>query len=182
MNLLIRQKYEFSIKPTVSTPTFADGNISSKFTVSNSGNGADTFTLYIANNEDLLQNGWIAELGQVSVAELKNDGKMILNVSVASEGTSDIPIKITPISSNPSRLAKVLIMGYSQNDENSISSSYIILKYPELQVSEANLTVVGIGVSESVSGDQITNAGVMVISVASALMLFYYARRKRWIR
>jgi hypothetical protein len=76
----------------------------------------------------------------------------------------------------------VLIIGYSQTDESVISSNYIILKYPEIQVSSNNLTVTGNGVSKIVSGDQLTNAGVMVISVASALLIFYYARKKRWIR
>lgn len=176
------QKYSFNIKPSTVSPKYAGGNISSQFTLSNIGNGADIITLYIANNEDLSNNGWTADLGPLSGATITDGGKILVNISVASGGVSEIPITLTPISDNPSLQASVLIVGYSQNDESSISSAYIILKYPEVQISSGNLTVTGEGVSEAASGDQITNAGVMVVAVASALALFYYARRKRWIR
>jgi hypothetical protein len=182
MNVLIRQNYIFSIQPTATSPKFAKGNISGEFSVLNAGNGADKLTFYIANNADLILNGWTAKLGVLQGSELKNDGKMIVNISAASGASSTIPILLSSTNSNPSRQVSVLIVGYSQNDENAISSNYIILKYPELQVSSTNVTVTGNGISETVTGDQLTNAGVMIISIASALTLFYYARKKRWIR
>ena len=44
------------------------------------------------------------------------------------------------------------------------------------------MTVMGDDVSTVAAGETITNAGVMVVSVTVALGLFYYARKKRWIR
>jgi hypothetical protein len=182
MNVIIHQTHKLSIQPTATSPKFTKGNISSEFSTLNNGNGVDRFTFYIANNADLILNGWTAELGTLQGSELKNDGKMIVNVSAASGGSSKIPIFLSPTNSNPSRQVSVLIVGYSQIDESVISSNYIIIKYPELQVSSTNVNITGNGISETVSGDQLTNTGVMIISVASALTLFYFARKKRWIR
>jgi asparagine N-glycosylation enzyme membrane subunit Stt3 len=182
MNVLIHQYNKLSIQPTAKSPKFIQGNITGEFSILNTGNGADKFTFYIANNADLILNGWTAKLGTLQGSEMKNDGKMIVNVSAASAASSTISIILSPTKINPSRQVSVLIVGYSQIDESAISSNYIVLKYPVLELSSTNVTITGNHVSETVSGDQLTNTGVMVISVASALIIFYYARKKRWIR
>ncbi|MBU4144517.1 MAG: carboxypeptidase regulatory-like domain-containing protein [Candidatus Thermoplasmatota archaeon] len=182
MNLLILQNHEFVIQPSATSPIYDQGSLELEFTILNKGNGADKFTIYIGNNEDLSKNGWRAELGEVQTSDLLMDGKKLVNVSVSSDGTTNIPLYLYPISDNPSRQATVLIIGYSQIDGTAIASNNILVKYPELQLSGDNLVTTGIGITEVQSGDQLMNAGIMAISVASALLLFYYARKKRWVR
>jgi len=181
INVPIRQFYSFTIDSAAISPKFTTGDISSEFKIMNSGNGADKLTIYIANNEDLALNGWEAEFGTPSGANLLQDGKLAANVTVAYGSSINIPIKVKPITENPSRQATVLVIAYSQNNPNIVSSGYIVLKYPELQMSLQNMTVSGAEISSG-SGNQLTNAGVMIASVASALLIFYYARKRRWIR
>jgi hypothetical protein len=182
MNLLIIQNYDFRIEPAAISPKFSEGNINSQFNVVNKGNGVDKITLYIANNEDLAINGWSAQLGAIQGSELKSDASMLFNVSLSIGSSTSVPIYLKPISDVPSRQTKVLIVGYSQHDNNVITSEYIVLKYPELQITSQNLTISGMEISSEPTGDQLTNTGVMIASVASALLIFYYARKKRWIR
>ncbi len=182
MSVVIRQQHSLVIEPVAKSPTFAEDIITSEFAAKNIGNGNDMYTLYIGNQEDLAANGWQAELGSVDGGELFNDNTRIINISIPSGGVSSIPIILTPIDDNPARLASVLITGFSQNDGNAITSHHIIMRYPELQIYNDNVTVVGDDISSDAVGEGITNVGVMVISVTVALGLFYYARKKRWIR
>ena len=182
INVDIKQTYVLAIEPLASSPIFMNDVISSVFAAKNNGNGDDKVTLYIGNLDDLAANGWKAELGAVDGAELLNDNTRLFNFSIASGGVSDIPITITPIAENPSRQASVLITGYSESGSSAPTSQYIILRYPELQIYTDNVTIIGEEVSTIAAGDEMTNAGVMVMSVSVALGLFYYARKKRWIR
>jgi dolichyl-diphosphooligosaccharide--protein glycosyltransferase len=182
MNVPIRQKHGFVIQPSATSPQLDAGDIKSEFSILNKGNGVDSLTVYIANNEDLLRNGWSVELGSLGGSESMNDGKRLVNVSVNSGSTINIPIYLTPSNENPSRQANVLVIAYSQIDNAFITSNNIILQYPILQMSSDNLTAAGLGVSEAQSGDQLVNVGVMVASVSAALLIFYFARKKRWIR
>ncbi|HAX95938.1 MAG TPA: hypothetical protein DCY35_05375, partial [Prolixibacteraceae bacterium] len=182
MNIPLIQYYIFKIEPAAISPKFSGGNINSQFNVVNKGNGADKITLHIANNEDLAISGWSVQLGAPQGAELKNDARMLVNVSLSVGSTTSIPIYLKPISDMPSRQTRVLVVGYSQYDNNAMFSEYIVLKYPELQVTSQNLTISGFEISSEPMGDQLTNTGVMIAAVASALLIFYYARKRRWVR
>ncbi len=182
MGVNIRQQHSIVIEPVATSPTFAEGIITSEFAVKNNGNGDDMYTLYIGNLDGIAADGWRVELGSVAGSELLNDNKRVVNVSIVSGGMSNIPIILTPIDVNPARQASVLIIGLSQTDGYAITSHHIIMKYPELQIFTDNVTVVGDEISSVAVGESVTNAGVMVASVTVALGLFYYARKKRWIR
>ncbi len=181
MNVPITQFYSLSVNSIALSPKFTSGDIISSFKISNTGNGADKLTVYIANIEDLALSGWEAELGSVSGASVAQNGMSVTNVTVAYGSSVTVPLSVKPINNVPSRQASVLVVAYSQADPTFVSSSYIVLKYPEIQVASQNLTATGVEVSSD-AGNQLTNAGVMVASVACALLIFYYARRKRWIR
>lgn len=182
LNCIIIQKYGISIEPTATASTFDQGDIGAQFSVTNTGNGADKCTLYIGNTDDLEANGWSVTFGTLSGADLTDGATRITNVSLGYGASSNVPLVLTPLNDNPSRQASVLILGYSQGDSASMDSQYIIVKYPTLQAGSSNLTVTGLEVSEQASGEQLTNISVMVISVVAALGLFYYARKRRWIR
>lgn len=182
MSVNIRQQHSIVIEPVATSPTFSEGIISSEFAVKNDGNGDDVYTLYIGNLDGLAADGWKAELGSLDGSELLNDNTRIVNVSIASGGEANIPLILTPINEYPARQVSVLITGFSQIDGYAITSHHIIMKYPELQIFTDNVTVVGDEISSAAVGESVTNAGVMVVSVTVALGLFYYARKKRWIR
>jgi dolichyl-diphosphooligosaccharide--protein glycosyltransferase len=182
MSIPIIQTHSLSIQPLATSPIFDSGSLKSEFSVVNNGNGMDKITLYIANVNDLQLNGWDVKLGTVQGSEVLNSGTMIVNVSVASGATVNIPVTLSQYANKTSRQANVLIVGYSQMDNSVLFTNNLIFRYPSLQISSNNLTTTGIGVSEVQSGEQITNVGVMAVSVAAALVIFYYARKKRWIR
>jgi len=181
MNVNLKQEYGLSIEPKSESASYDDGIIETSFQLKNEGNGDDVFTLQIGNLEDLENAGWLVEFGDISDVEKIESWKLI-NISIPSLTTLDIPVRLTPLESAPSRQASVLITGFSQDSRNTISSEYIIVRYPEVQIYSENVTIAGDEVSTVVQGDELTNMSVMVISVTVALGLFYYARKKRWIR
>ena len=71
---------------------------------------------------------------------------------------------------------------YSQGDVSVSISKYFTFVYPELNPYSTEVTIFGDEVYDAPTGSQAANAGVMVVTVVAALMLFYVARKQRWIR
>jgi len=184
VELGITQLHYMGIYNSTASPKFNKGTLSWEFNVKNAGNGLDTFTVYIANKEALLESGWLVEFGTVDqdIGIMQDNNTRITNMSIGVQMATPFPITLTPVVDSPSTMANVLLSGYSQLDGSVTDSHHLVFNYPEIKIYKTNVTVTGDSVYDAPSGSQATNAGVMALTVASALLLFYVARKQRWIR
>jgi hypothetical protein len=182
INVDIWQQFSFGIENTAAaTPTFEGGEITWSFDVKNTGNGQDMCTVYIANQDTLALNGWRVEFVSPPAGNLISNNSLLVNLTIEPRAVQTINIILKPISDAPGRIAEVLVAGYSQVG-SAHASKYLVIRYPELNTHTYNETITGEGVYMQPSGSQMINASVMGVTVATALVLFYVARKKRWIR
>jgi uncharacterized membrane protein len=178
----IWQQFDFAIENTDGVnPIFDHGEITTSFDVKNMGNGGDKYTVYIANQDTLALSGWSAEFASVPAGDLAMNNTLLINLTIEPRSAHTIKLVLKPISDTPGRMAEILVAGYSQIGP-AYSSKYIVIRYPELKAHTYNETVIGEGVFMQPSGSQMINASIMGATVATALVLFYVARKKRWIR
>jgi hypothetical protein len=178
------QTYSFELEKVPSgIPTFDKGVIFSDVHVKNTGNGQDKLTVMIANVEELRKSGWEPKiiLSEDSVGELAHD-TMIVNMTISSRDVLTVHYSLTPYGDTQSRIINVLFTAHSQNDVSPSASKVFTLVYPVLNPYAADVSIYGDSVYDQPTGSEAANAGVMVVTVAAALILFYVARKKRWLR
>ena len=178
----ILQVFGLKINHSTASPGFSGGEISWEFKAENTGNGKDTCTFMIANQEDLAANGWDVEITSIPAGELSADKKTAVNVTIEARSSQTLSFVLRPTIASPSREVRVLISGFSLEDSTTTAYEYLLVRYPVLEIYDTNVTITGEGIHEVPTGSEITNAGVMAVSVTGALVLFYVARKKRWIR
>jgi hypothetical protein len=143
----------------------------------------DTVDVVIANVEELRRSGWDAvfqwdpDLGGQRPIDTKIEA-----LSIAARNIQTVTVDLIPYGGTQSKVANVLVVAYSRGDVSVSYSKYFTVAYPELNPYSTNMTVFGDEVYEQPTGIEAANAGVMVVAVAASLIIFYVARKKRWLR
>ncbi|MCU0851946.1 MAG: carboxypeptidase regulatory-like domain-containing protein [Thermoplasmata archaeon] len=160
-------EYSGLAEPVSSTVTYT------KFTVFNSGNVADNYTLQIANTETLASMGWSAEL---------YDGitrKPVSQMNVSSQDSRVFMIKFTAIRSNPDPEAEAIVLVTSTKNPGTNAYGPVPVVVPDLLVGPGDIDVTRDDIVYSLDTSAMTiNIGLVAVIAVLAAM-FFYLRRKR---
>ncbi|KYK29057.1 MAG: hypothetical protein AYK23_01735, partial [Candidatus Proteinoplasmatales archaeon SG8-5] len=184
MEVNIVQNYSVGVyEIPQASPLYNVGSLRWSFRLQNDGNGQDAFDMTIVNLEELRSRGWAPQIAwDEDIGGELLDENTIVGLPLSAGASMSINVELVPYGKHQSRTARVLVAAYSNGDVSESTSRYFTIAYPELNPYSSNMTVFGDDVHDAPTGSEAANAGVMVVAVAATLIIFYVARKKRWLR
>ncbi|MGM0510187.1 MAG: hypothetical protein ACQESD_03565, partial [Thermoplasmatota archaeon] len=164
----VKQRYGLEIDEEVTKKSFESGYLKYTVKVTNTGNGDDTFTLNIKNQESLKLKGW--------EVDLKNSTELI------SEGKSEeVVIELKAMTSDPNRNAKINLIGTSQGDQSITYETSFDIEVPSVKAEGDSVDVAGdkISLEKEEFNLKTWHWGSLVFLAIIAAV--YILRKKRWI-
>ena len=144
-----------------------------KFSVNNTGNVKDAFSVGVSNLDSLAEQGWSARIVDLTT------GLEVTQVSVSAFSGKDLAVNFTATRSTPDTDAVALVLASSLNDTAVNAYGSVPVQLPDLLVGPGDLTAERNDVSYVFD----TSKGLLNISLAIALvslvaMIFILRRRK----
>ena len=163
----ISVEYSGIAEPVSSTITYT------KFTVLNSGNVADNYTLQIANPETLESMGWDAELYD-GITRLP-----VTQMNISSQDSRVFMIKFTAIRSNPDPEAEAVVLVTSTESPGVNAYGSVPVVLPDMLVGPGDIDVTRDDVVYSLDTSAMTINIALVATIAILTIMFFYLRKKR---
>jgi hypothetical protein len=146
----------------------------SKFSLNNTGNSNDNFTLSISNLEQLRSLGWDAEI-------VEYDFATPLTESLGMPAFMDTPVGIqfTAIRVNPDPSAQAMVVATSINDKTIVGYGAIGVRLPDLSLSKSGLDVTRSDVNYEYDYARLYVDIALLLSIVSLVVAIFYLRRKK---
>ncbi len=163
----VAQHHGVELHPEVSSKEVRDGKIIYTIPLENTGNGEDTYSLYIRNRPNLETLGWDVSLDNRTVEA--NDGEI-----------ADVEIILTPITSRPSGRVRLEIEAVSQGDNSVRYTENYHMEVPAITSDPGTLFLVGEGIFLEREPFELSRIHWALIIIGVVIAGIYVARKRRW--
>ena len=171
--LNVSEVHQVSVRPANKTNPMAGWSAVTKFSVNNTGNVKDSFSVSVSNLASLADQGWSAKIVDLST------GLEVTQVSASAFSGKDLAVNFTATRSTPDTDAVAVVLATSQNDTAASSYGAIPVQLPDLLVGPGDLTAERDDVSYVFdSSKQLINISLVVALVALVAMIFILRRMK----
>ena len=145
----------------------------SKFTLNNTGNAQDNFTLSITNLEQLRSLGWDAE-----IVEYDYETSLPSVAMPASESTP-AGVKFTAIRDSPDPNAQAIVLASSVSDPTAVGYGTISVRLPDLSLTRSGLDAVRSDITYEYDYARVYVDMALLVSLVSLIVGIFYLRRKK---
>ena len=123
----VRDVYGASAE-SISESSWVDGNAIYGFSIRNTGNIEDTFTVLIGNEEELNSEGWKSEISSEKTGSYSD---FVSNLKIEANSTQTVYVKLIPIALRPSYSPDITLLIHSQNTSSKHSFT---LPLPSIEI------------------------------------------------
>jgi len=146
-----------------------------RFTVTNTGNIDDKYTITVANAAELYAAGWNVTLKAGTTGTYGT----YVNRSISSGGNYEkIYVSLVAISDDPDTNVTIVLNVQSQGDAGTVKQLSTIALFPDLAVPDNGLTVDGIDVDSSLPDVPAETYVAFTVMVLMAALVIYFTYKK----